>query len=55
MRAAILIACLILAGCDRGPTDEDMAGCATSTRRVTARDVAECAVDREQIRRKEMP
>jgi len=47
----LLALCLFsLAGCDRGPTDADMAGCATSNRAPTHREVAECAIEREHRR-----
>lgn len=49
--AALAGACLVLAACDRGPAESDMAGCAVSSRAITHRDVAECAVERESIRR----
>lgn len=42
---------MLLAGCDRAPSDEDMAGCTTSNRRITQRDVAECAIERAERRR----
>lgn len=49
--APVLLAFLTLAGCGRGPTEADMAGCATSNRAITHRDVADCAADRAEIRR----
>lgn len=48
----LFIGLLACTGCDRGPTDEDMAGCTTSTSRApTARDVANCAIERSERNR----
>lgn len=46
----LLGALIMLTGCDRGPADADMAGCTTSTRAPTHRDVADCAVQRAERR-----
>lgn len=39
---------LLLTGCERGPTEEDMRGCAVrgGGPSITSREVADCAVDR---------
>lgn len=39
---------VLLCGCDHGPTEEDMAGCAVRSGgpSITSREVAECAVER---------
>lgn len=50
-RLFALAGVLALAGCGSGPTDADMAGCTTSSRAITHRDVAECAIDRAEFRR----
>jgi len=41
---------LLLSGCDRGPTEADMAGCAVRSGGppISAREVADCAVDRAE-------
>lgn len=42
------ILALLLCGCDRGPSEEDMAGCSVrgGGPPVTSREVADCAVER---------
>lgn len=46
------IVAALLCGCDRGPTEEDMAGCAVrgGGPAITSREVAECAVERERAK-----
>lgn len=44
------ISLFLLVGCS-GPTDADMAGCTTSNRAPTHREVADCAIQREEYRR----
>lgn len=45
---AIGIVAILLCGCDRGPSEEDMAGCSVrgGGPPITSREVAECAVER---------
>ncbi len=47
MRISLFFIFLLLTGCDRGPTEADMAGCAVRTRgpAISAREVADCAVE----------
>jgi len=50
----MLIGMLLLTGCGpSGPTEADMAGCAVRSGgpAITYREVADCAVDRAEIRR----
>lgn len=48
-----LITLSMLTGCGGGPTDADMAGCTTSNRAPTHREVADCAIQREEYRREQ--
>lgn len=43
---------LLLVGCERGPTKEDMRGCASPSH-PTVRDVADCAIKRDRAARGE--
>lgn len=45
---ALGIIAVLLCGCDRGPTEDDMAGCAVrgGGPAITSREVADCAVER---------
>lgn len=49
---ALLCTMFLLFGCDRGPSREDMVGCATSTNTITHRDVANCAIERDEHHRR---
>lgn len=53
MRAFALIAMFLLTGCDNGPTETDMAGCAVRSGGppISTREVADCAVNRAELRR----
>lgn len=44
----VILIVIGLCGCERGPTEEDMAGCAVrgGGPAITSREVAECAVER---------
>lgn len=54
MKVLAMVAFLALAGCGpSGPTEADMAGCAVrgGGPPITSREVADCAVDRAEIKR----
>lgn len=50
MSRIAIIALLFLVGCDQAPTETDMEGCAIRGRGppISAREVADCAVDRAE-------
>jgi hypothetical protein len=50
MKWMLLVAMLVLSGCDSGPTEADMEGCAVRKggAPISTREVADCAVDRAE-------
>lgn len=50
VRIALVFSALLLAACDRGPSESDMAGCTvrSSGPPLTYREVADCAVERSK-------